>query len=441
MIRYLFLWTSPLGCTTVDDSDPVEPSFIEVEGAVQDADDGSLVFSNEARSIAVTATTLDRDAEPYAYNGWVEVTARPGTIHSVEGATPTTDSWGETRWYLPVTDGAVSTTVSMASAFGDARVWMTAVGDPEDGGRGGSMATGVTESIPIDLPTIPDLQDVTHLEIDRPYTDSPLSGEFVTVRTEDRWVVVTELTTNGFWVSDLGPDDEPPAEVGGEYRGLYIYTFNKPEGIAVGDRLKQLAGGVQEYVGTTQISYPIYKPMEGDPVDPPAAAVLPVEGTGQENACSNDTTPNNMLLEAYESSLVTIPVATIPANFKDMPPGEDAHEDYANFAEYWQWPVDLPGGCKFMVVSNTVVPEFDPVANAGETVGPITGLLKYVRAMGDRWIVVVRGPEDMPFVDTDSEPSAAAKTRSIWPLPEPASAHTPLCDHTHVGDHLGTPKE
>ena len=95
-----------------------------------------------------------------------------------------------------------------------------------------------------------------------------------------------------------------------------------------------------------------------------------------------------------------------------------------------------------MVVSNGVVPDFDPVANAGQPVGPITGLLKYVRAMGDRWIVVVRGPEDMPFFESEATAEDARKQRRpLWPLPEPAGAHTPLCEHTHVGDHLGSFKD
>jgi len=439
---YLFTLTIT-GCTTSGGAvERLEPTFIEVSGTTDGGTASALAYSNEVRTISVSGATLDRDAEPYAYDGWVEVTAKPGIVKSVSGATQTEDAWGGTHWYVRAREGSVQVTVDVASGFGDTRVWLTAVPDPNVPDEASSMATGVTESFPIQLPTIPELQDVTHLDIDRPYTDSPLSGEFVTIRTADRQVVVTDLDTKGFWAADLGAVGEEPATEAGAYRGLYVYTFNKPEGVAIGDRLGLLGGGVQEYVGTTQLSFPIYESMEGETLPVPDAAVLPVDGTGASSACLSDSEPNNMLLEAFESSLVTIPSATIPATFKEMPAGQDSHEDFSSYADYWQWPVDLPGGCKFMVVSNTAVPDFDPMANAGQTVGPITGLLKYVRALGDRWIIVVRGPEDMPFFESSvSGDESTERRRPLWPLPEPAGTHTPLCEHTHVGDHHAPHKD
>ena len=444
-MRIQLLTLALIGCSTTDNSlERLEPTFIEVSGTVddEDGDSGDLKYTNASRTLTVSGATLDRNAEAYAYNGWVEVVVKPGLVKNVSGAMQVEDSWGETHWYVQARDGQVSVTVDVASSFGNTRAWLTAVADPNDPDARASMATGVTESFAIPNPTIPELQDVTQLEIDRPYTDSPLSGEFVTVDTETRLVVVTDLDTKGFWASDLGAEGEEPATVGGEYRGLYVYTFNKPENVAVGDRLKELAGGVQEYVGTTQLSFPVYEAHDDQTLPVPDAAELPVDGTGPDRACLSENEPNNMLLEAFESGLVTLPSATIPATFKEMPAGQDSHEDFSSYSEYWQWPVDLPGGCKFMVVSNTAVPDFDPMANAGETLGPITGLLKYVRAMGDRWIIVVRGPEDMPFFDsTASDDGASERRRPLWPLPEPVGAHTPLCTHTHVGDHHAPHKD
>ena len=442
-MRTLLLSLALAGCSTDTDSlERMEPTFIEVSGTVEGEDSTDLKYTNAPRTLSVSGTTLDRNAEPYDYDGWVEVVVKPGLVKNVSGAMQVEDSWGETHWYVQARGGQVNVNVEVASSFGNTRAWLTAVPDPNDPGSKASMATGVTESFAVPNPTIPELQDVTQLEIDRPYTDSPLSGEFVTVDTENRNVVVTDLDTKGFWAADLGAEGEEPATVSGDYRGLYVYTFNKPENVAVGDRLKELAGGVQEYVGTTQLSFPVYEAYDDETLPVPAAAELPVEGTGPDRACLSDNEPNNMLLEAFESGLVTLPSATIPATFKEMPAGQDSHEDFSSYPEYWQWPVDLPGGCKFMVVSNTAVPEFDPMENAGETLGPITGLLKYVRAMGDRWIIVVRGPEDMPFVEsTASDDGTTKRRRPLWPLPEPAGAHTPLCTHTHVGDHHGPHKD
>ena len=442
-MRTPILAMAVIGCTTTGgDLERLEPTFIEVSGTTEGDATGSLEYSNEIRTMSVSGQTLDRNAEPYAYNGWVEVNVKPGIVKSVSGATQVEDAWGETHWYVQARDGLIQVTVDVASSFGNTRAWLTAAPDPNDPESRASMATGVTESFDIKKPTIPQLQDVTQLDIDRPYTDSPLSGEFVTIRTEDRQVVVTDLDTKGFWAADLGAVGEEPATEGGAYRGLYVYTFNKPEGVAVGDRLGLLGGGVQEYVGTTQLSFPIYEPVPDETLPVPGAAELPVDGTGPDRACLSADEPNNMLLEAYESSLVTLPLATIPATFKEMPAGQDAHEDFSSYADYWQWPVDLPGGCKFMVVSNTSVPDFDSIDNAGQTVGPISGLLKYVRAMGDRWIIVVRGPEDMPFFEsTATEGDASERRRPLWPIPEPAGAHTPLCEHTHVGDHHAPHKD
>jgi hypothetical protein len=417
-------------------SDPVgapEPTFLQVSGTLDGAasDDtgdggtGVLEFSNEGRTIHVTGATLDRNSEPYKYNGWVEVTVRPGTIESVTGATQTTDAWGEDHWFVSAEDGQVSAQVTFSSSFGDTRVWLAAVGDIEGDGSDGSFATGVTEAIPVQLPTIAQMQDVSELEMDDAFTSSPMIGEFVTIRTEDRDVVVTVLTTKGFWASDLG--DAP-----GNYSGLFVYTFNKPEGVAVGDRLGLLAGGVQEYVGATQISFPLYEAMEGQTLEPPPASVL-----DDETLCA-DNRPNNEALEAFESSLVTVEVGTIPDDFKETPPGTDSDLDYAQFLEYGQWPIELPGGCRVYVVSNTTAPGFDPVAHAGETIGPITGMLSYVRAGGHKWMLLVRNPEDLGLTtNEDTEPPAGPP----WPLPLHRVQPGPLCEHDHIGAHTALRKD
>ena len=169
-----------LGCGVETPKKPaaVEPTFLEVMGSLQgdtSADTGSpasgvLDFSNEGRVIQITGVTLNRESEPDEYNDWLEVSVRPGTIESVSGATQTTDSWGEEHWFVRATDGQVSTEVTFSSSFGNTRVWLTAVGDIEANVSGGSFATGVTESMIVELPTIAQMQDVSELEIDDPFT-------------------------------------------------------------------------------------------------------------------------------------------------------------------------------------------------------------------------------------------------------------------------------
>jgi hypothetical protein len=398
------------------------PTFIEVSGTTETTaeETGKLVYSNESRQIQVTGNTLDHNADPYSYNGWVEVSARPGRITNVIGGTAVTDPHGKERWYIESTDGRVDVQAEFTSSFGDTHVWLTSVGSPENPGDGGTFATGVTETISIDRPTIAQLQDVSSLEVDDPFTTSPLFGEFVTLRTEDRDVVVSAVTTKGFWASDLG--DAP-----GGYSGLFVYTFNKPEGISVGDRLELLGGGVQEYVGTTQLSFPLYEAAEGETLTPPAAAPLDAE-----TLCAGSD-PNNEALEAFESSLVTIDSATIPANFKEPEPGYDADPDYNQYVEYGQWPVETSGGCRVYVVSNTTVPSFEPIVHAGQDIGQVTGMLSYVRAGGHKWMLLVRNADDLA-IHTETTESDDTETRGPpWPPRDRSEPHPFECTHEHSG--------
>jgi len=413
---------------------PNEPTFIEVSGILltettdEDAsgaisqlnNDERIDFVNTERSVQVSGSTLDRNADPYAYSEWVEVSVRPGTIQSVQNGTETVDEFGKTHWYVKAEEGLVETTVRFTSAFGDTHVWLSAAGNPEEFGSGGSYATGVTEGIPIHQPTITQLQDVSTLTEEDPFTTSPLFGEFVTVRTEDRKVVVTALTTKGFWVSDL--DDAP-----GNYSGLFVYTFNKPEEVEVGDRIGLLAGGVQEYVGATQLSFPLYEAIEGEKLSPPPSSVIPAD-----QLCDGRD-PNNSLLEEYESSLITIESGVIPEGFRETEPGTDPDPDYNQFLEYGQWPIETEDGCRFYVISNATVPGFNPVDYAGQDVGPVTGVLSYVRAGGHKWMLLARDGDDLPIAPVGDASEDEAPAGPPWPLHPRTPQATSLCDHTHGG--------
>ena len=168
-MRTLLLTLALTGCSTDTDSlERLEPTFIEVSGTVEGEDSTDLKYTNASRTLSVSGTTLDRNAEPYDYGGWVEVVVKPGLVKNVSGAMQVEDSWGETHWYVQARGGQVNVTVEVASSFGNTRAWLTAVPDPNDPGSKASMATGVTESFAVPNPTIPELQDVTQLEIDRP---------------------------------------------------------------------------------------------------------------------------------------------------------------------------------------------------------------------------------------------------------------------------------
>ena len=80
-MRIQLLTLALIGCSTTDNSlERLEPTFIEVSGTVddEDGDSGDLKYTNASRTLTVSGATLDRNAEAYAYNGWVEVVVKPG---------------------------------------------------------------------------------------------------------------------------------------------------------------------------------------------------------------------------------------------------------------------------------------------------------------------------------------------------------------------------
>jgi hypothetical protein len=401
-----------------------EPSFIEVSSTVDasaQADDtgdasesGPIPFSNDERTIRLTGETLDRNSDPYAYTGWVEVLTRPGKIIRVDGGQAQEGSDEVVRWYAEVNDGTIDLNVTMRSGFGETRVWVSAVSDPTEDRVGGSFATGVTEAMNIALPTIAEMQTTDKHET------NPLYKEYVTLRTEDRDVVVSARTTNGFWASDLG--DAP-----GNFSGVFVYTFNKPEEVEVGERITLLGGGAEEYIGATQLGFPLYETEDKPTLTPPD----PVE-IGPEYCTGGQT--EHLALEALESSLVTLPSATLPADFvaPEDPADVEDFSDPAQYIQYGQWPVLSSGGCTFYVVSDTTVPGFNAFDYSGQDVGPVTGMLSYASAGGSIWIILVRGAEDISAYSAPAEEEGAEGP----PAPTPRRFHrrtqTPECGHDHT---------
>ncbi len=412
-------------CTTSPEKNPAEPSFIEVAGeldegaATQDTGEapaptvGEIAFSNDERVLRITGKTLDRNSDPYSYTGWVEIGLRPGKIIRVDGGTASEGSDEVIRWYAEVEDGEIDLSITFRSGFGPTRAWVSAVAGPDKDRKGGSFATGVTEAYPFALPTIPQLQTTDSHET------NPLYKEYVTLRTEDRDVVVSALTTNGFWATDL-------ADAPGNFSGIFVYTFNKPDEVEVGERVTLLAGGSEEYIGATQLGFPLYETEDKPTLTPPPAVEI------DESFCTGGQT-EHLLLEALESSLVTLPSVKVPADFTapEDPTNLDDFSDQAQYLQYGQWPVETESGCRFYVVSNTTVPDFNAFDYAGQEVGPISGMLGYASAGGNIWILLVRGPEDLPAYTGTPDAEADGP-----PAPSPRSfhrrSHTPSCAHEHT---------
>ena len=236
--RLCFVALAAACTTTGTNKERIEPTFINVSLAGDLATpEAPLPFTVEPQAWTATVSTLDAEGDPYPFNGDLKVRIRPGRLDM--------DSW------VTLTDGAWTGEVLMHAGFGPTRIWFGDEGDKSaDSTREASWATGVSEPISYDLATIAEMQKCDDVDTNN------LVGEFSELRVADRQVVVTALGTSGFWVTDL-------ADPTGSYNSLFVYTFNEPRDVALGDQLIQLGGGNNEYLGATQLSWPTYQTAEG----------------------------------------------------------------------------------------------------------------------------------------------------------------------------------
>lgn len=321
--------------------DRVEPSFIEV--SLGDFGTGSrdapLPFSTEAQEIPVSVRTLDVSGQPYAFEGDLTARVRPGILES--------EPW------ITVSGGEWSGTVSIRNAFGPTRIWLTDEGDKDEStGRAASWGAGVSDELWFASPTIGEMQTTDDTETNQ------LAGEFATLRADDRQVVVTGREAAGMWVTDT-------ADAPGTYNSLYVYTFSRPDdAYAVGARVTLLTGINQEYLASTQLSYPSVE-IDGTTLDVPDAFDL----SGCEDAA----------MEGLEASRVRVSDGEIPATFVE------GSEEYADFLQYGQWPLTY-GSCTLYVESGSTAPDFAPTERAGQSVPRVEGFLKQIF---DKWVLVV----------------------------------------------------
>ena len=83
-------------------------------------------------------------------------------------------------------------------------------------------------------------------------------------------MVVTGLDCCGFFTTDLSacvlPEDnsdpnatfrvpEPSGVYPGRFASLYVYNYSHPDNLEEGDLLWSLSGSVQEFTGTTQVTF------------------------------------------------------------------------------------------------------------------------------------------------------------------------------------------
>lgn len=150
----------------------------------------------------------------------------------------------------------------------------------DDAEQGSSYAEGVSQPIFFSLPRVADLRGLTCQAVG---TDlacsstgaSPYPKEQVQLETGfdegltprgSAKVIVTALTSNGFYVQDVTDNRRANAlDPLAGFTGLFAFNFNTPPRMRVCDRLRTLRGTAGEFFGFTQLSYPTWTLEEWNP--------------------------------------------------------------------------------------------------------------------------------------------------------------------------------
>lgn len=338
-------------CGAVAPTPRVDPTFIEVqlETSQVGSEAAPLPFTSAPVSIPLSLRVLRSDHSLMTdFDGDLTVKVRPGKLQQDD--------------VIAVSGGEWSGSVSLKNGFGPTRLWVTDEGDRDTSStRVASYAAGVTEPVWYAFPTIAEVQATDDTETNQ------LAGEFAELRATDRQIVVTALDAAGLWATDIA---DPP----GSGNSIYVYTFSRPdETLGVGAHITLLNGIDQEYLASTQLSYPTTA-TGGDQLPVPDPIVL----TGS-TACDDAT------MELNEASRVRAEGWQIPSGFTPD------SADYADFEQYGQWPLQL-GSCTIYVESGTTAPDFYPPDYTGQTIGAVEGMLKEIYG---KWILVVVDAADL----------------------------------------------
>ena len=145
-------------------------------------------------------------------------------------------------------------------------------------------------------------------------------------------LVVTGIFNEGYFISDMA--DRDPSGGYKNLNHLYIYNYNYPEDLEVGDRLDRLEGTAQDFSGCTQITFPSWsravdeshnpKPFHIEDLDnavPPELITRDMCGDSdpqgsrayEANLCGHNK--NDWSLEVLESGRVRLEFVKTPEVF------------------------------------------------------------------------------------------------------------------------------
>ncbi len=318
-------------------------------------------FDVEVLAIGRDGNVLD------TFNGPVSVRVVPGDLTGKP----------EYRW-VQMRNGVGTGVVKAAHLFSDVRIWVEDAppkmtwngGEQDTTGLPGepehrTFATGITEPVWFEDPTLQTLQLPEGFD----NKCSPFVGQFMTIGRppesgsilrqncpddpendgKDAMMVVTGTDPTGFFVTDLTAcrmpeltrsDDgqthvrvpEPDGKQPGTFGSIFIYNYSFPEGLDPGDLLWSLSGSVQEFTGTSQLTFPSWTVRERVRQGPENQwdkylKLVPIpEITLRTCGLDNNANPfvtddlcgqnrRNLKLESMESALVKVRNVRFPQRF------------------------------------------------------------------------------------------------------------------------------
>ena len=282
-----------------------------------------------------------------------------------------------------------------------------------------TYSTGVAG--PIHL-VIPNLADVSRTES---FISSPFQEEFVEVKRG--YMVVTAIRVDGFYVTDTCP--LPPNEGGApagapectaedrllppEFNHLFVFNFSRPEDLAHGDKILSVAGPMTEFVGLTEMAFPLWQidfANRRQPVPPPVDLNELVQKYYPElvvpggNCFDSRVSADEIKLIDCDFALERLEAARVKLRVKSVSPSADwvTQDSFTRFGQ-WRVVIDNPrrDDQTWSVVTRENIPFFNPVPLSGRRINAdLIGNVRQV-AFDDRdppiWIIEPRDQGDCPW--------------------------------------------
>ncbi|HEX8436828.1 MAG TPA: hypothetical protein VF697_17080, partial [Archangium sp.] len=336
----------------------------QVPPEVRGTEDCRYIAPNGPVEMTLDITALDKNGQPFDFNEAVAFQVEPGRLTGTY----------KYHW-TTLTKGRGIGKVRAEFLYGEVRVWVkderfeptyvdggilyhTDAGSadpeqfPKEPDTGRSYAAGASAPVFFAEPTLASIQ--------RPQVpdnrSSPFVGQFVTIGRAPEsgsvlyqncpdidvdkdgkvdvlppkpvTLLVTGTDPSGFYVTDMTacrvPDPtEPSGYLPGTFGSMYVYNYSFPEGLDPGDLLWTLAGSLQEFTSTTQLTFPSWSVREHVRELPPEQwnkylnLNPPVELNLRHCGLPDSLSPgpvdklcgfynDNMKLESLESALVKV---------------------------------------------------------------------------------------------------------------------------------------